>query len=264
MCYLQTVSTLKETKAAGRPRLLPGLSVRDGYMAHPFDLKYGVRTSGLIAGRNLKNGHRHDRHNTAYYGVAPSVFERLLARWLRNHPTAPIEEFTFIDLGAGMGRALLLASLHPFRQVIGVELHPTLARIAQKNLTRWRAASLAQAPMRMVCSDAIDFEYPAGPCLVFLFNPFAAPVMRRLLSDCRRTFAVRAGQLDILYVNNEQESEFERQRGFARLFSGKVMRSRDDTVADKAILNNQPDGEYTSSNYEDCSIWRWLGSARKA
>jgi len=24
-------------------------------------------------------------------------------------------------------------------------------------------------------------------------------------------------------------------------------------------MANQPDGEYASANYEDCSIWRWIG-----
>ena len=103
------------------PRLLPGLAVADGYMRHPFDLEFGVRTSGLIAGRHLKTGHRHDRHNTAYYGVAPSVFKSLLACWRRSRPVAPVSEFSFVDLGSGMGRAVLLASELPFREIVGVE-----------------------------------------------------------------------------------------------------------------------------------------------
>jgi hypothetical protein len=233
-------------------------------MMHPFDVENGVRTSGLIAGRHLKAGNRHDRHATAYYGVAPSVFEALLRRWRRSRPVAPIEEFTFIDIGAGMGRAMLLAAAMPFRAVIGVELNPTLVRRARRNLAVWRATGRAQAPMRLYCQDAVDFRFPAGPCLAFLFNPFAAPVMRRLAAGIAHSFAARPGQLDLLYVNNEQESELERQQGFARIFIGQVPRSRADAVADYAILANQPDGEYQSSNYEDCSIWRWVGKPEAA
>jgi hypothetical protein len=51
----------------------------------------------------------------------------------------------------------------------------------------------------------------------------------------------------------------EQQAGFRRLYLGQVMRSRSDAIADHAILANQPDGEYTSANHEDCSIWRWAG-----
>ena len=243
--------------------MLPGLTVADGYTRHPFDLEHNVRTSGLVAGRHLASGHRHDRHNTAYYAVAPSVFKAMIVRWRRSHPLAPIDEYTFIDFGAGMGRAVLLAAELPFRRVIGVELNPTLARIARRNLATWRAVGRALAPTRILCQDAVQFHFPPGPCVAFLFNPFGAPVMRRLLGAISTTFAARGGQLDILYVNNEQESVLRRQPGLARLFAGQVARSRADAIADHRILANQPDGEYASANYEDCSLYRWVGIASR-
>ena len=249
-------------KAAKRGRLLPGLKVGDGFMRHPFDLEFGTRTSGLIAGRHLKSGHRNDRNSTAYFAVAPSVMQGLVVRWRRSRPIAPIDEFTFVDLGAGMGRAMLLASQYPFRSVVGVELNPTLARIARKNAAQWRMAGRALAPMRVVCRDAVEFAFPKGPCVAFLFNPFNAQVMRRLLDTLAKSFAARPGQLDILYANNEQEKVMERQPGFARLFKGQVSRSRADAIADHRILANQPEGEYASSNWEDCSVWRWAGKDR--
>ena len=243
---------------AGRKRL-PGLTVADGFTLHPFDEACGTRTSGLVAGRHLKSGHCHDRHATAYYGVAPSVFQALVRRWRRSGPAAPMEETTFVDIGAGMGRAMLLGAAMPFRVVLGVELNPTLVRIARRNLALWRKEGRARAAMRLVGGDAADFAFPHGPCVAFLFNPFAAAVMRRFLRSVARTFADRPGELDILYINNEQEGVFETQKGFVRLFQGKVRRSRVDAIADHRILANQPDGEYASANYEDCSIWRWKG-----
>jgi predicted RNA methylase len=253
--YGANVKSAKEKSASSR--LLPGLAVADGFMRHPFDLANGVRTSGLVAGRHLKSGHKHDRHATAYYGVAPSVFHALVQRWQRTKPAAPIEQFTFVDIGCGMGRALLLAAEMPFREVVGVELNPTLARIARRNLTVWRAAGRMRSGVRVCCRDAVDFQLPVGPCLIFLFNPFGATVMRRLLRKLSATFAARAAALDLLYVNNEQEGELEQAAGLHRLYLGQVRRSRADAIADHAILANQPDGEYASANHEDCSIWRW-------
>ena len=125
-------------------RLLPGLSVKDGFTRHPFDVEFGVRTSGLVAGRHLKSGHRHDRHVTAYYGVAPSVFHALMGKWRKSAPAARMQETTFVDLGAGMGRAVLLASELGFKAVVGVELHPTLTRIAGP--TKARHCSQKPAP----------------------------------------------------------------------------------------------------------------------
>ena len=183
----------------------------------------------------------------------------MMVRWRQTKPIAPIDEFTFVDMGAGMGRAVLLASEYPFREAVGVELHPTLARIARRNAAIWREAGRALAPMRVVKGDAVEFRYPDGPCIAFLFNPFGAPVLRRLLTKLARGFSGRAGELDILYVNNEHEPVLEAQAGFSRVFKGEVRRSRADAIADHRILANQPDGEYAATNWEDCSIWRFAG-----
>lgn len=244
--------------------MLPGLTVKDGLIRHPFDLEFGTRTSGLVAGRHLQSRHREGRDATAYYAVAPSVFQALITRWLRTRPPAPIDSYTFIDLGAGMGRALLLAAEYPFRNVVGVEMHPTLARIARRNMAKWRSQARMRAPMRMVCRDATDFPLPPGPCLVFLFNPFGAPVLRRVLRAWRRGMRDRAtaahSSIDVLYVNNEQDHVLAMEPGFVRLFSGRVRRSPADTAADRTILTSQPDAEYAAMPWEDCSIYRWLGN----
>ena len=122
---------------------------------------------------------------------------------------------------------------------------------------------VARAPMRMVLGDVEAFELPVGPCVVFLFNPFGAPVLRRLLKAWSRSLTGREGQVDILYVNNEQEHVLECQPGFARLFAGQVRRSHADTVADRGILKNQPEGEYAATGWEDCSIYRWEGQGKR-
>ncbi|MBS1805666.1 MAG: class I SAM-dependent methyltransferase [Acidobacteria bacterium] len=238
---------------------MPRLTKSEGYTVHPFDLENGVRTSGIIPGRFLKSGHRHDRHSTAYFGVAPSVFRGLLRRWRKSKPCAPIKDFTFVDMGAGMGRAMLLASELPFTKIEGIELNPVLAGIARRNAAKWRTAGRAHSPMRVTCGDALEFSFPKGPCLVFLFNPFGASVMRRLLVRLADEFRERHGELDLLYVNREQEHVFEGQSGFVRLFLGEVKRTRTDAIADHRIMANQPDGEYEASNSEECSIWRWEG-----
>lgn len=159
-----------------------------------------------------------------------------------------------------MGRAVLLASELRFKAVMGVELHPVLAGIAQKNVSIWRTAGRERTRIRLVEGDAAELALPEGPVLAFLFNPFGAVVLRRLLKSWRTILTGRAGELDILYVNNEQEGVLESEHGWKRLFLGKVRRSSEDAIADHKIMANQPEGEYASANWEDCSIWRWVGS----
>ncbi len=116
--------------------------------------------------------------------------------------------------------------------------------------------------MRIVEGDAVEFALPEGPVLVFLFNPFGEAVMGRLLKGWGKVLGGRAGALDLLYVNNEQEAVLERAAGWTRIYLGKVRRSKADAIADHRIMANQPEGEYASANYEDCSMWRWGAGTR--
>src|SRR6202522_545428 len=85
---------------------------------HPFDLAHNLDTSGLVPAGNLLTGHPNDAFVTAYYGVAPSILRTLIHHWRETIPPHPIHSYTFLDIGAGKGRAMLVASELPFHQVI--------------------------------------------------------------------------------------------------------------------------------------------------
>lgn len=228
-----------------------------GEAVHPFDQAHGVETGGLIPASELLTGHAHDEHVTAYYGVAPSILRALIERWLGLRPTHSIEHVTFIDIGAGKGRALLVASEYPFRAVLGIELNPGLAAQAQRNIAHWIATQPHLSPPEVLEQDATEFYFPPGPCLLCLFHPFEAPVLRKLLRRIETQFAGRRGTCDVLYVNSECLSVFEHHTGFTRLFFGKVAMSPEDYVADLAAIAEQK--MYGSTGDEECAIYRYTG-----
>ncbi|HEV2644829.1 MAG TPA: class I SAM-dependent methyltransferase [Acidobacteriaceae bacterium] len=166
---------------------------------HPFDVEHGTDTGGLIAGGDLASGHTSDRHIEGYAAVPPSRFRGILARWQAGGPAHALADYCFVDLGCGKGRALLLASQLGFREVIGVELNPSLAQIARANVTLWAAAGKARAPMRVEQKDALELEWPVGPCVVFLFNPFDAQLMRQIAESMAAAFRNRPSDLEVLY-----------------------------------------------------------------
>jgi len=84
---------------------------------HPFDLKYGTDTGGYLGPHEIRSGGVHDAMNNGYSAVAPSVFREACRRWCATLPpsAAHIQAYSFVDVGAGKGRALLLAAELPFR-----------------------------------------------------------------------------------------------------------------------------------------------------
>lgn len=227
---------------------------------HPFDAQYGTDTGGLIRKPELATGHASDEHVTAYYAVAPSILDSLVDLWLQTKPPFGIERYTFLDVGAGKGRSMLCATLHPFGEVVGVELNPGLAAIARANSETFAAHDSARlAPVRVLEGDVLEVEWPRGPLVVYLFHPFEDPLVRRFLERIEAEFADRPGELDLLYVNAEHGWVVDRFESFERVFFGLVPMSGEDHLADLAEIAEQE--EYGSTGDELCAIYRFRGLA---
>ncbi len=213
----------------------PG-KVRPETGPHPFDLRYRVDTTGLIFGEALfdHRGRTPDTQGaqywvTGYYGMAPSAFSaalgRLDLRW---------EQFTFVDIGCGKGRAMLLALRHPFREIVGVELAPALASVAETNLAMFQAEwRQGHVPARVVVGDATRFDFPAGPLLLFLYHPFAGPVMKQFLAHLQAAIAAEPREVYLLYANPELAPEMLATPGFEPLWMDRFPFDADDVRADR-------------------------------
>lgn len=121
-----------------------------------FDELHGVVTEGIVQPEI--------EHAVQYAPVQPSRFRS----YMRRLPIDP-RTFTFIDIGSGKGRALILAREFGFRRVVGIEVSEMLCEIARNN-----------APDAEVhCVNALDFEPPPEDSVIHMFNPFRDPVMSR-------------------------------------------------------------------------------------
>ena len=251
---------------APAPRRAHDLLKLTPFPVHPFDQMHGVDTSGLVPATHLATGHANDEHITAYYGVAPSILRALIGHWRECVPPHPIEDYTCIDVGAGKGRGLLVASEYSFRNVVGIELNPEMAAIARQNVEHWTRAhredptAVRVAPIELFEHDALDFDLPQTPTLLFLFHPFEAPVLKQLLRRIETQFAKRSGTLDLLYVNAECADVIDRNPGFTQLFLENVPMSPEDHAADREAIAQQK--EYGSTGDEECAIYRYTGRAR--
>ena len=229
---------------------------------HPFDRLHGTDTSGLLSAewlaQSLGEGTRlRPADLTAYYGVAPSILQRLLHLWRDELlPGAPVEDTVFLDVGAGKGRALLLAAEYPFLRVEGVELNARLAAIAEENVHVWQTQPNrpALAPMSLHVADATRYPLPPEPTLALLFHPFERTVLRRFLRHIEASLRKFPRPFDLLYVNAEHAAVLDNHPAFQRLWFGRIPMTAEDHAADLEQIATQD--EYGSTGDEECAIYR--------
>jgi SAM-dependent methyltransferase len=110
-----------------------------------------------------------------------------------------LQNFTFIDLGSGKGRVLLMASDYPFKRIIGVEFMPALHRAAQKNISGFASDRQRCRQIETLCMDARDFQFPSDPLVVYLFNPFSESTFALILENLRGSIEGSARPVYIAY-----------------------------------------------------------------
>ena len=160
-----------------------------------FDRDYGVTTHAVLFLTDLDPDAVGDAgaHATHYEAVPVADFRALLALV----PPDAIANATFVDAGAGMGRAMILAAEHPFKQVVGIEVSPALHEVARENLTAARRRALRCHDLRLLRDDARIANYPPGDLVVFLFNPFDGEALAATLASIAQRHD--AGRTWLLY-----------------------------------------------------------------
>jgi hypothetical protein len=179
-----------------------------------FDSEFGAFTRGDARLSKLSIVSRNRRFGVDYRGVDPEEFARGFFQLPIRH-----EDFVFIDLGSGKGRALLLAAKFPFRRLIGVEFARELHEIAAANVLNWRNPDGRCPEFHLHCMDASEFDFPREPLVVFLYNPFGSEVIARVAQRLRDSYAAYPRPVYVLYINPFRLQSWQ-ALGFRTLISG--------------------------------------------
>ena len=158
-----------------------------------YDWEHRVNTtSGTVRWRERLLGVFH----SPYQPTDAALFQEMLA-------SLPIDfsEFTFVDLGSGKGRTLLMASEYPFRRIVGMEILPELHRAAEENIASYRSTTQQCTQVESVCADASEFELPEGPLLLYLFNPLPEAELNQMLENLEESLRRHPRPLYVLYQN---------------------------------------------------------------
>lgn len=138
-----------------------------------------------------------------YQATEPALFREMLESL-----KIDFSEFTFVDLGSGKGRVLLMAADFPFRRIVGVELLPGLHRVAQGNISKYKSDSQRCFAVEAVCGDAREFAFPPEPTVLYLFNPLPEAGLVEVVARLEQSLGENPRPVYVLYHNPLLESVF--------------------------------------------------------
>jgi precorrin-6B methylase 2 len=143
------------------------------------DRQYGTDTAEKVKLHGLDIRSPNYQYAIYYRPTDFPILLEILSRLALRH-----EDYTFVDYGSGKGLALLQAAGFPFRKIIGVEFARELHEIARRNLDRY-PARLRRSEIELVHGDAVEFIPQAGNLVIYLYEPFEAPVTRQIIARVR-------------------------------------------------------------------------------
>ena len=159
------------------------------------DWRLGIRTTGLLYPDATEADPDYQPYEAAHYRCLHQAM-----RYFDPHP----ERDVLLDYGCGLGRAVVVGALYPFRKVIGVELSAELSQAARQNVRR-AAPRLRCSAVEIVTADAAEYQVPPEVNCVFLFNPFTGPVLRAVLDRLHHSWLQHPRKLRLVYLYPSHE-----------------------------------------------------------
>jgi SAM-dependent methyltransferase len=192
------------------------------YRTHPIDRLLGTDTGGIIAART---GDEPDdtSENLPYMGSQPSIV-RLALKQLPD-----VHGYTFVDIGCGKGRPMIVATELPFDAVLGYDLNGSLVSVANENAAIVARRFPERTPMRAFKADALELELPRGGLVVFLYNPFGAALVGKLQRNLETRLA--AGEIEhlfVIYYNPVCAEVFDASPALVRCFARSIAYAPDE------------------------------------
>ena len=148
-----------------------------------FDIFYGTDTALSVSkDKILKNNTFNDfNHMNNYVGSLTSRVKYMI-KTLRKIDSL-INSYSFIDLGSGKGKVLILAEKLGFLKVIGVEISPELNKICRSNLAKVKSKNV-----EIIECDATKIILPDGGLVFYIYNSFRKPMLEKVLKNIENSF----------------------------------------------------------------------------
>jgi SAM-dependent methyltransferase len=182
---------LKSAWHRGGPRLMLRV-VAERAADRWHDARLGMHMGGLVPIETLIPDWEgcHD-----YFPTSLSTFRRMM-RLI----DIRAGEDVFVDLGAGMGRALVAAADFDFKRVVGVEISDRLCATARRNVAR-RRDRLRTQDIAVVHADAAQYAIPDDATVFYLYNPFHGAALRSVFDAIGKSLQAVPRRMWVLFNN---------------------------------------------------------------
>lgn len=165
-----------------------------GFKEWQKERELGIRTFGAHAPDELSIEADSKLGGHLYQPSSSVIFERAM-----NTLPFNFEDKTFLDIGSGKGRALVLAAEAGFKKVIGVEYAAELNDIAHTNIERVRD-KFPNTEFELIEGDALSYPITEQIDVIYLFNPFDEEALRGLMKMVSPAFS-RKKPIHLIYVH---------------------------------------------------------------
>ena len=165
-----------------------------------FDWRYGTDTMRWVPRDTLGAQSANLAHSCQYKATKTRPFLRLL-----NQLQLP-RDCHFVDIGAGKGRVLLMAAQYGFRKVVGIEFSAPLCELARRNVELFSRKVSLPSPIEVVEADATTHVFAPADRVFFMFNPFDAFILGKVLQNLRRSIEQHPRPVTLIYNDPEHHS----------------------------------------------------------
>ena len=128
------------------------------------------------------------RHLSRLSGRDYKPTPRLVLKWAIEALPESLDQFSFVDFGAGRGRVLMLASHFDFEKIVGVEFAEELHNDCEMNIAQYPRSLMKCRDVECVLDDAANFKIPDQPSVFYFFHPFEQKVMNDVLGRIAESY----------------------------------------------------------------------------
>jgi SAM-dependent methyltransferase len=183
---------------------------------HWYDISRGTDTSGYLGLDRLSILSPHKDRGVHYGPSKRWPFLKVMKE------ISPPKDCTFVDVGCGKGKVLLMAMDLGFRHVTGIEFSPELCRIARKNVEVIRHRTNLKCEIEIIEGDAADYVVRSQDRVFFFFDPFDDFIMSLFIDHVVASLNSHPRRIWLILSYPSRSSPIEKSALFQKIYSKHV------------------------------------------